>query len=78
MGPTVDIIMGGGRCHFTPQATKDSCREDDIDLLSYAKGQGYSVFQDRKSFEKKQKLPYVGLFTEGKRIFTPFTGSERC
>lgn len=57
--------MGGGKCFFTPQSTKDSCRTDDVDLLAWAKNSGYSVFGDRKSFDKKQKLPYVGLFTNG-------------
>lgn len=57
--------MGGGRCYFIPQSAAGSCRKDDIDALKIAKGYGYSVFQDRKDFDKKQKLPYIGLFTQG-------------
>lgn len=57
--------MGGGRCFFTPNTTAGSCRTDDIDALALAKDLGYTVFTDRAAFDKKQKLPYLGLFTEG-------------
>ncbi|KAF8417307.1 alkaline-phosphatase-like protein [Tirmania nivea] len=62
-GPQVDILMGGGRCFFIPQSSEGSCRKDNIDALKIAKSYGYSVFSDRKEFDKKQKLPYLGLFT---------------
>lgn len=70
LGSVVDVILGGGRCYFKPQATAGSCRKDSIDLLAFGKKQGYNVFTDRAGFDKlKQgkaaKLPYVGLFTEG-------------
>ena len=67
-GPQVDILMGGGRCFFMPQSSEGSCRKDNIDALEIAKGYGYSVFSDRQGFDKKQKLPYLGLFTLGKHI----------
>jgi len=51
-----------------PQSSEGSCRKDNIDALKIAKSYGYSVFSDRKEFEKKQKLPYLGLFTLGKLI----------
>jgi len=63
LGPQVDILLGGGRCYFIPNTTEGSCRKDGIDVLKLAKGYGYSVFQDRKAFDKKQRLPYMGLFT---------------
>ncbi|RPA81373.1 alkaline phosphatase-like protein [Ascobolus immersus RN42] len=63
--PQVDLILGGGRCYFTPKSTAKSCRKDDIDLLGWAKSKaGYQVLTTRKDFEKKTKLPYIGLFTE--------------
>lgn len=70
LGSVVDILLGGGRCFFTPQTTSGSCRDDDIDLLSWGKKKGFNVFTDRVSFDKLKKgksakLPYVGLFTEG-------------
>ena len=56
--------MGGGRCFFTPNTTATSCRKDGIDALKLAKNLGYTVFSDRAAFDRKQKLPYLGLFTE--------------
>ncbi|KAG0641143.1 alkaline-phosphatase-like protein [Tuber brumale] len=63
-GRTVDILMGGGRCYFTPQKTASSCRKDDIDALAIARTLGYTVFEDRAAFDKDVKLPYLGLFTQ--------------
>ena len=76
LGSVVDVILGGGRCYFKPQATAGSCRKDTIDLLAFGKKQGFNVFTDRAGFDKlKQgksaKLPYVGLFTEGTNLSTP-------
>ncbi|KAA8899108.1 hypothetical protein FN846DRAFT_909778 [Sphaerosporella brunnea] len=58
----VDVMLGGGgHCFFTPNTTAASCRDDDdIDVL--ARGFGNTVFLDRKTFDKKSKLPYLGLF----------------
>ncbi|KAF8465340.1 alkaline-phosphatase-like protein [Kalaharituber pfeilii] len=65
-GPQVDILMGGGRCFFIPQSESGSCRDDDINALKIAEQKyGFSVFLDRAGFDKKQKLPYLGLFTMG-------------
>ncbi|KAI5837018.1 alkaline-phosphatase-like protein [Morchella snyderi] len=64
LGSVVDVIMGGGRCFFTPQNTTDSCRDDDIDALELARQRGYTVFGDRAAFEEDVKLPYLGLFTQ--------------
>lgn len=57
-------MMGGGRCFFTPNTTADSCRDDGIDALALARDLGYTVITDRAGFDSKQKLPYLGLFTE--------------
>lgn len=70
LGSVVDVLLGGGRCFFTPQGTPSSCRKDSIDLLSWTKKQGFNVFTDRSAFDKlkkgtEAKLPYMGLFTEG-------------
>lgn len=64
LGRTVDVLLGGGRCFFTPNTTAASCRGDGIDALAIARSLGYSVFTDRAAFDTKQKLPYLGLFTE--------------
>ena len=67
-GRQVDILMGGGKCFFLPKSTPggQSCRDDEINALALAKDKmGYSVFTDRAGFDKKQKMPYLGLFTKG-------------
>lgn len=71
LGSVVDILLGGGRCYFKPSSQAGSCRSDNIDLLKFGKEKGFNVFTDRAGFDKLKggesaKLPYAGLFTEGK------------
>ncbi|TGZ79440.1 alkaline phosphatase-like protein [Ascodesmis nigricans] len=63
LGRRVDLILGGGSCHFLPSTTPGSCRPDSTDAFTLAKGLGYNVFQTRSEFDKNPKLPYLGLFT---------------
>ncbi|KAL4763964.1 alkaline phosphatase [Aspergillus foveolatus] len=69
LGRVVDLIMGGGRCHFLPNTTDGSCRGDDRDLVAVAKEKGFSYIDDRKGFDSlnggtEAKLPLLGLFAE--------------
>ncbi len=69
LGRVVDLIMGGGRCHFLPNSTEGSCRADDRDLVAIAKDKGFSYLDDRKGFDSlnggtQAKLPLLGLFAE--------------
>ncbi|KAL4819226.1 alkaline-phosphatase-like protein [Aspergillus spinulosporus] len=69
LGRVVDLIMGGGRCHFLPNTTDGSCRGDDRDLVAVAKEKGFSYINDRKGFDSlnggtEAKLPLLGLFAE--------------
>ena len=78
MGSVVDILMGGGRCHFLPQSDNNSCRTDDIDLLSWANDHGFSTLTDIEGFKGLNngtgaKLPYIGLFNDGSRPATANT-----
>lgn len=68
LGPMVDLLLGGGRCNFSPNTTEGSCRSDDLDLLSWAEEKGWTVAQNRNEFNKlsKAKLPLLGLFNDGK------------
>jgi alkaline phosphatase len=80
LGSVVDVLLGGGRCYFTPSTVSGSCRKDNIDLLGWAKGKGFNVFTDRAGFDKLKsgsdaKLPYVGLFTQG--ILFPHLAESR-
>ncbi|KAJ1952025.1 vacuolar alkaline phosphatase, partial [Linderina pennispora] len=67
LGSVVDLMFGGGRCHFLPQsAGNDSCRMDNRDLWSEAKQAGFRVLKDRKAFDQlettKEVLPVLGSF----------------
>lgn len=70
LGRVVDLMFGGGRCHFLPNSTLDSsCRADDRDVVALAKEKGYSYVDDRAGFDKLKrgaglKLPMLGLFAD--------------
>lgn len=70
LGRVVDLMVGGGRCHFLPNTTEGSCRGDDRDLVEFAKQGGFNYFDDRKSFDAlnggaNSQLPMLGLLADG-------------
>ncbi|KAL8902425.1 MAG: hypothetical protein Q9207_004733, partial [Kuettlingeria erythrocarpa] len=67
LGRVLDLMLGGGRCHFLPNTTDGSCRNDDRDVVDLAKRNGFSYVNDRKGFDglnfgSNVKLPLLGLF----------------
>ena len=69
LGHVVDLLLGGGRCHFLPQGTSGSCRADTVDVIGMAKDNGFSYVEDRAGFDGLQvgsavKLPLLGLFAQ--------------
>lgn len=68
LGRTVDLILGGGRCHFLANSSEGSCRGDDVDVVRVAERKhGWSYKGDRKGFDelalgKNATLPLLGLF----------------
>lgn len=70
LGRVVDLMFGGGRCHFLPNSTvDDSCRADDKDIVALAKKNGYNYIDDRKAFDHLKggaelKFPMLGLFAD--------------
>jgi alkaline phosphatase len=70
LGRVVDLMFGGGRCHFLPNSTvESSCRADDKDVVALAKKQGYNYIDDRAAFDKLKggdalDLPMLGLFAD--------------
>ena len=69
LGRVVDLMLGGGKCHFLPNTTKDSCRGDATDVVGMAKSKGFNYIGDRKDFDGLQvgsavKLPLLGLFAD--------------
>ena len=66
LGRVVDLMLGGGRCHFLPNSTDGSCRSDDRDIVALAK-KDFSYISSRSEFDalkagKNVKLPLLGLF----------------
>ena len=69
LGRVVDLILGGGRCHFLANSTEGSCRADDHDIIQQAKDNGFHYINSRKEFDalsqgRTAKLPLLGLFAE--------------
>ncbi|KAJ5103308.1 Repressible alkaline phosphatase [Penicillium argentinense] len=69
LGRVVDLMMGGGRCHFLANSTEGSCRGDDRDLVDLASKNGFHYLQNRTAFDAlnggtEVKLPLLGLFAD--------------
>jgi alkaline phosphatase len=66
LGRTLDLMLGGGRCHFLPNSTNGSCRGDDFDVTRVAQEEhGWTYIDNRedlKNLQPRPKLPLVGLF----------------
>lgn len=66
LGPQVDLLIGGGRCHFLPNTTSESCRADPKDIVQKAKDGGFNYIDNRKDFDaltysSPVKLPLLAL-----------------
>lgn len=69
LGRVVDLMLGGGRCHFLPNSTYGSCRDDDKDVVEIAKDEGFTYIDSRKDFDALNlgsavSLPMLGLFAD--------------
>ncbi|KAF7862703.1 hypothetical protein EAF04_007576 [Stromatinia cepivora] len=66
----VDLMLGGGRCHFLPNTSESSCRADSRDVTKLAQDRyGWTYIDTRDKFDKlklgkKVKLPLLGLFSD--------------
>lgn len=70
LGRSVDLILGGGRCHFLANTTEGSCRQDDLDVLHKAEKKGWNYISTRDDFDgldlgSSVELPLLGLFATG-------------
>ncbi|CAG8187528.1 unnamed protein product [Penicillium olsonii] len=70
LGRVVDLMLGGGRCHFLPKSQHGSCRGDDHDLIDVAGKNGFGYIDDRAGFDSLKggdnvSLPLLGLFAGG-------------
>lgn len=70
LGRVVDLMFGGGRCHFLPNSTvESSCRADGRDIVGLAKKNGFNYVSDRAGFDNLKggagvDLPMLGLFAD--------------
>lgn len=68
LGRMVDLVLGGGRCHFLGNETTGSCRADEIDVVKAAKESGWKYIDNRDDFDNlgtDAVLPLLGLFAGG-------------
>ena len=66
LGQVVDLMLGGGRCHFLPKSMSGSCRADEVNVIQMAEANGFSYVGDRAGFDGLKsgsavKLPLLGL-----------------
>ncbi|KAF2220979.1 alkaline-phosphatase-like protein [Elsinoe ampelina] len=69
-GSPIDIILGGGRCHFLGSSTHGSCRVDNRDIVDEASRKGWAYIDNREEFDAlssrgKEVLPLLGLWAGG-------------
>lgn len=65
LGRNVDLVLGGGRCHFLPNTTAGGCRADGRDLIEKADEHDWNYIGSREDFDNlgsSIKLPLLGLF----------------
>lgn len=65
-GSVVDLLMGGGRGNFLPRSAGGS-RDDGVDLVEWAQGEGFTYAADKSDFDELLDegllpLPFLGLF----------------
>ncbi|ODV81756.1 alkaline phosphatase-like protein [Suhomyces tanzawaensis NRRL Y-17324] len=72
LGRAVDLIIGGGRCHFYPTSDAEGhgCRADSRNLIEDAQKNGWQYVGDRAQFDALQggkniSLPLLGLLADG-------------
>ncbi len=67
----LDVLLGGGRCQFTPSTTPASCRTDAIDLIQDATtNYKYQYAETREQLQTLNRLPALGLFSNGNMKFS--------
>lgn len=69
LGRVVDLILGGGRCHFLPTSVPGGCRADARNLIDETRKLGWSYVGNRSEFDalqggKNVTLPLLGLLAD--------------
>lgn len=71
LGETIDLMIGGGRCSFLPKSEiGESCRNDEMNLIKFAKDKGWNVQLNKEEFDNLKlglneeiKLPILSLLS---------------
>ncbi len=58
----INVLFGGGRKYFLPQAVPESGRKDDIDLIAQAREAGYTYVETLSEFRSAHDSHVLGLF----------------
>ncbi|KAG2733939.1 hypothetical protein G9P44_003464 [Scheffersomyces stipitis] len=70
LGRSVDLILGGGRCHFYPSSVPGGCRSDARNLIEEVQDAGtWNYVGNRQEFDLLQQghnvsLPLLGLLAD--------------
>ncbi|KAK3726135.1 vacuolar alkaline phosphatase [Vermiconidia calcicola] len=67
LGRMVDLMFGGGKCHFLPRGEENGCRNDNVNVVDMAKDEGWGYIDSKQDFDKlgtNIKLPFLGLFAD--------------
>ncbi|CAO3622434.1 unnamed protein product [Cunninghamella echinulata] len=73
LGRSLDLMFGGGYCHFLPKSDKDGCRKDKRHLFNEAKethNWQTVLYNDRNAWDQlpmnaSSVLPVISLFSSG-------------
>lgn len=67
VGRVVDLMFGGGRCHFLPSEKEGGCRNDTTNVVELAQEKGWNYIGSREELDNlgtSVDLPMMGLFAE--------------
>ncbi|ODV94070.1 hypothetical protein PACTADRAFT_76711 [Pachysolen tannophilus NRRL Y-2460] len=70
LGRMVDLIIGGGKCHFLPNSIENGCRNDNLNLIEKALKDGWSIINNKLEFDYlnngfNASLPLLALLAPG-------------
>lgn len=66
LGQSLDLMIGGGRCHFLPASVVGGCRRDAVNLWAQARARGWTLVDGMEQYRwlddrKNASLPLMAL-----------------
>ncbi|KAJ2776934.1 vacuolar alkaline phosphatase [Coemansia javaensis] len=78
--PAADLMYGGGLCHFLPQGSEHSCRDDSTDAWALAQRAGFTTISSLEQFRALQgaggESTGARPLREGAPVLALFSGSH--